>query len=281
VRRARIEAVVLVPLLAAVLLIYNRRRELLGPEWDSTVRIATAVILLGLGWHLARDIGRALAPALFKRMDPGTAGTAGFLIRLAAMLIACVAALRIVGLKPRTLALGGAASAVIVGLAAQQTLANVMAGTVLLSARPFRVGEPVRLQAGGLAGSVEGMVTTLGLLYTTLVSHDGPIMIPNAALLAAVVVPLTEPTAVELRARLRPDVTPEQVDRLLREEIDTPMRGSPRVTLEEVDGDSLVVRISTTPLRPSDGPRLASEVLEAVTSQMLARSHDDQAADRS
>ena len=45
-------------------------------------------------------------------------------------------------------------TAVVAGLAAQQTLANVIAGTVLLSARPFRVGERVRLQGGGLAGSV-------------------------------------------------------------------------------------------------------------------------------
>jgi small-conductance mechanosensitive channel len=281
VRRARIEAVVLGPLLAAVLFVYNRRRELLGPEWDTTVRIATAIVFIALGWHFARDIGRALAPSLFKRLDPGTAGTAGFLIRLATMVIVVVVALRIAGLRPRTLALGGAASAVIVGLAAQQTLANVMAGAVLLSARPFRVGEPVRLQAGGLAGSLEGTVTTLGLLYTTLVSREGPVMIPNAGLLAAAIVPLTEPTAVELRARLRPDVTPEQVERLLRETIDIPMRGPPRVTLEEVDGDALVVRISATPLRPSKGPRLASEVLSAVTSQLTTRERHDAAVERS
>ena len=40
----------------------------------------------------------------------------------------------------------------IIGLAAQQTLGNLIAGMVLLSARPFRVGERVRLQAGGIAG---------------------------------------------------------------------------------------------------------------------------------
>ena len=83
-----------------------------------------------------------------------------------------------------------------------------MAGTVLLSARPFRVGERVRLQGGGLAGSIEGVVSALGLLYTTFASRDGPIMVPNAVVLSVAVVPLTEPTDVELRARLRPNVTP-------------------------------------------------------------------------
>ena len=49
-------------------------------------------------------------------------------------------ALRLAGLKPETLAVGGAITAVILGLAAQQTVGNLIAGTVLLSARPFRVG---------------------------------------------------------------------------------------------------------------------------------------------
>ena len=275
VRRARIESLVLLPLLAGVLLIYSQRERLLGPEWDTAVRIGTAIVFVALGWHFARDVGRAAGPWLFKRLEPGTAGTVGFLIRLATLTVTIVVALRVAGLNPRTLAVGGAVTAVVVGLAAQQTFANVMAGTVLLSARPFRVGERVRLQGGGLAGSVEGVVSTLGLLYTTLASREGPLMVPNAVVLSVAVVPLTEPTGVELRARLRPNVTPEDVERALRERIDTPMRGGPRVTLEEVDGDSLVVRIAATPEHPVDGPRLASEVLGAVTSQMVNRNDQE------
>ena len=57
-------------------------------------------------------------------------------------------ALRLAGVGPRELTIGGAFTAVILGLAAQQTLGNLFAGTVLLSARPFRVGDRVRLQGG-------------------------------------------------------------------------------------------------------------------------------------
>jgi small-conductance mechanosensitive channel len=271
VRRARIEALVLLPLLGGVLWVSSHREPLLGSAWDAVARLAMASVMLGLGWHFARAVGRALGPSLFKRMEPGTAGTVGFLIRLTTMLVILAAALRIAGFNPRTLALGGAVTAVIVGLAAQQTIANVMAGTVLTSARPFRVGERVRLQGGPLAGAVEGLVSALGLRYTTLASRDGLIMVPNSVVLNVAVVPLTEPAAVELRARLRPSVTPEDVEKTLQASIDTPMRGPPRVTLEEVDGDSLVVRIAATPERLSDGPRLAAEVLSAVTEQMVAK----------
>src|SRR3954449_970601 len=266
VKRARIQTLVLVPFAAAILLAYSHRRELF-PGFGTPVRAATVVALLAVGWALARSVGRLIGPALFRRMDPGTAGTVGFLIRLVTMIVALMVALRIAGVRPRELAVGGAFTAVVLGLAAQQTLGNLFAGTVLLSARPFRVGERVRLQGGGLAGTVEGVVSSLGLLYTTLASGDDSIMVPNSVVLNVAIVPLREPEGIDLRARLRPGLTPLDVQELLQNAIETPMRESPRIALEELDGDEVVVRISATPERPADGPKLASEVLEVVGAQ--------------
>ena len=113
--------------------------------------------------------------------------------------------------------MSGAIVAVVFGLAAQQTLGNLIAGVVLISARPFKVGDRVRLQSGHLAGELEGVVASLGLLYTTFARGDDSIMVPNNIVLAAAVVPLREPSAVDLRARLRPDVMPSEVQELLDE----------------------------------------------------------------
>lgn len=265
VRRARIHVVLLLPLLAGILVAYEYRKELFGV--DMPARILTVVALISLGWQFARDIGRAFGPTLFRRLDPGTAGTVGFLIRLVTILASFLIALRIAGIKPGTLAVGGAFTAVVVGLAAQQTLGNLIAGTVLLSARPFRVGERVRLQGGGLAGQIEGVVSSLGLLYTTFSSGDDAIMVPNSVVLSVAIVPLKEPAGVDLRARLRPGVTPVDVQELLDEKLETPVRDRPRITLEEIDGDEVIVRIAATPEHASDGPRLASEVLAALAAQ--------------
>jgi small conductance mechanosensitive channel len=264
VKRARIQAIVMVPVLVAILVVYSYRHELFGKDFDKPVQIVTAVVLVVLGWQIARDVGRALGPTLFRRLDPGTAGTVGFLIRRGFVGLAIIVALRIAGLDPRTLAVGGAFTAVIVGLAAQQTLGNLIAGTVLLSARPFRVGERVRLQGGGIAGQIEGVVSSLGLLYTTFSQGDDQVMVPNSVVLNVAIVPLREPDSVDLRARLNADVTPLEAQQLLEESIQTPLRDRPHITLEEIDGDEVVVRISATPERPSDGPKLASEVLEAL-----------------
>jgi small conductance mechanosensitive channel len=278
VKRARLEALVLVPAFIGVVLFYDRRVSILGaagkhgsaahelePGLETLVRVLTVVALLTLGWAIARDIGRSLGPPLFRRLDPATAGTVGFLIRLTTVVVALFVALSTAGIQARTLALGGAFTAVIFGLAAQQTLGNLIAGTVLLSARPFRVGERVRLQGGPLAGQIEGTVSSLGLLYTTFATGDDSILVPNSVVLNTAVMPLREPEAVNLRARLRAGMTPGDLQETLERSIQTALRDAPRITLEELDGDEVVVRIAATPRVAAEGRRLASELLGVVS----------------
>ena len=263
-RRARRELLIVVPLLALTIVAYIFREQIFGV--DTPARVAAAVILVVLGWALARDLGRWAEPWLFRRVDAGTAGTISFLIRLSFLALAGFSALRIAGLDPRTLAVGGAITAVIFGLAAQQTLGNLIAGMVLISARPFRIGDRVRLQGGGLAGQIEGTVASLGLLYVTFSQGEDSIMVPNNVVLTSAVVPLREPAAVDLRARLRPDVKPSEVQELLQQGVRIPVRAEPHISLEEIDSDEVVVRIAATPESEEDGPRLADEVLSAIAS---------------
>jgi len=263
-KRARAEALLILPLVGGVLLAYHYRIELFG--LDMPVRIASVIALVILGWALARDIGRAVGPILFKRLDPGTAGTLGFLIRLFTIMLAILVALRIAGLKPETLAVGGALTAVLFGLAAQQTIGNLIAGTVLLSARPFRVGDRIRLHSGMAAGRIEGTVAGLGLLYTIMRRGGDPIMVPNSLVLNSAIEPLQGPAKVDLLARFPRDVNPSSVQAIIQERITVPTIDRPHIELEEVDGDEVLVRIEATPQTETDGPKLADEVLAAVAS---------------
>src|SRR3954449_12401454 len=262
-RRARIQILLFAPLLAGVLLLYAQRGEISGA--DTPIRIVTVIAPLMLGWALIRDFGRLLGPSLFRRMDPATAGTVGFLIRLFGIVAITGIALRIAGLGPDELAVGGAFTAIIAGLAAQQTLGNLFAGLVMLSARPFRVGDRVKLLGSGI--EIEGVVSTLGLLYTTFDQGENSTMVPNSSVLNVSVTPLREPEGIDMRARVPVEVTPGRLEQVLREQIDTPLRGRPNVELEELDGDEVVVRIEATPRNPQDGSHLASEVLEVVAGE--------------
>jgi small conductance mechanosensitive channel len=261
-KRARAHVALLLPLIAAVVAAYAYRDELFG--LDLPVRIGCVIALVILGWAFAMNVGRAVGPMLLKRLDPGPAGTVGFLIRLVTLLISVLVALRLAGLEPETLAVGGAITAVIIGLAAQQTIGNLIAGTVLLSARPFRVGDRVRLHAGGVAGQVEGTVWSLGLLYITLANGEDRILVPNTVVLGAAVVPLREPSAVDLRARLSAGVKPSEIERRIGEIVSVPTRSDPHVDLEGLEGDEIVVRVSATPVEPADGARLADQVVAAL-----------------
>ncbi len=264
IRRARREAAVFALLLTGVIVVFSQRRHIFGSGADTPVRIVTVIAVAILGWGIARALGRAAAPTFFRRMDPSTAGTVGFLIRLATMGITLLAALRIADVKTGTLLAGSAFTAVILGLAAQQTLGNLFAGLVLLSARPFRVGTRVRLQAGGVGGSVEGIVSSLGLLYTTLARGDDRVMVPNNVVLAAAVVPIREPDSVDLKVRLGSGVRMTQLQGILDEQVTTPTRRAAAVLLEELDGEDMVVRVQATPERPDDGARLADEIVTAL-----------------
>jgi small conductance mechanosensitive channel len=250
-------------ILAAVLVVYYRRHELL-PGYGSWVRAATVVILIIVGSAASHWLVRWVSPRLFRRVDPATAGTMGFLIRLFAMAAVVILALRIAGVTAATLAVGGAFTAIVLGLAAQQTLGSLFAGIVLQSTRPFRVGERVRLVGGALAGSLEGTVSSLGLFYATLVQGADRLQVPNSVLISLVVVPLREPPKVDLRARFSHEASPRRVEEQLLAAIRVPTRYPPSVSLEEVDEEGVVLRVSATPLRPDDGSQLAEEVLEAL-----------------
>jgi small conductance mechanosensitive channel len=271
VRRARREAVLLLPLLIGVLVVFDHRAGIFGirrhTPTDSVARIIAVLALLGLGWWIARDIGRAAAPTFFRRMDPGTAGTVGFLIRLGTVAITLLIAFRVAGVSASTVVAGSAFTAVVLGLAAQQTLGNLFAGLVLLSARPFRVGERIKLQAGAVGGTAEGIVSELGLLYTVLVQEgEDRIMIPNNVVLASAVVPLKEPDSVDVKVRLPSGIRPSHVQALLDDRIATPTRRKATVLLEQIDGDDVVVRVVATPEDDRDGAKLADEVIAALSS---------------
>jgi small conductance mechanosensitive channel len=252
-----------VAVLVATFFVYGHRHEI-APGHGVWIRFGTVAVLVIVGLAAAHWLGQALTPRLYRRLDPATAGTVGFLFRLAAIVAVFVVALRIAGVNAAALAVGGAFTAIVLGLAAQQTLAGIFAGILLQSTRPFRVGERVRLVGGALAGSLEGTVSSLGLFYTTLVRGADRLLVPNSVLVNLVVVPLREPEKVDLRARFPPDASPKAIEDRLRESISVPTRYAPSVSLEELDDEGTVFRVEATPLRAEDGSQLAEEVLEAL-----------------
>ena len=86
---------------------------------------------------------------------------------------------------------GVSVASVVIGIAAQSTLSNVIAGFTLLLYRPFRVGD--RVQLGGPAGLLSGRIESLGLGYTIVRGDDGrKIIVPNSTMATQVTINLND-----------------------------------------------------------------------------------------
>jgi small-conductance mechanosensitive channel len=94
------------------------------------------------------------------------------------------------GVPAGQLLVGGALTTVFVSIAAQQALGNVFAGLVLVFARPFMVGDAIRLRAGALGGTLDGIVTDIGITYMRFDTGGSVMSIPNSQVLNAVVGPI-------------------------------------------------------------------------------------------
>jgi len=150
--------------------------------------LAVAFLVFGsiATYSLAGKVRELLQP----RMGASHAAVVGYAILIVGAFTTLVITLELFTVPVGQLVLGGALTSVFVGIAAQQALSNVFAGLVLLFARPFQVGDAVRLQAGALGGTLDGIVTDIGITYLRF-DTDGSVMsIPNSQVLNAVVGPI-------------------------------------------------------------------------------------------
>lgn len=156
---------------------------------------ACAVVFLVTGVLAVRSAAEGAGRRTVPRAGPAAAAA----LRLACLVVGyafvVLAALDLAGVQLDHLFAGGALVAAVIGIAAQQVLGNLFAGLVLLFSRPYRPGERIRVRAGAINGPHDGTVVSMDLLYTTLLTAEGPMNIPNAVLLASAVGPAPEEPA--------------------------------------------------------------------------------------
>ena len=61
---------------------------------------------------------------------------------------------------------------------------------MLVFARPFKVGDAIRLRAGALGGMIDGIVTDIGISYVRINADGSAMSVPNSQVLNAVVGPI-------------------------------------------------------------------------------------------
>src|SRR5438105_2446137 len=214
--------------------------------WHDAAHYGLVVVSALIAVYAVRAFTQSLGAALEGNLGLGRARSAATFVSVILYSIVIVLAITGAGFDLSGLLVGGALTGVIVGIAAQASLANIIAGLVILFARPYSAGMYLTVRAGAFGGvEYSGQVWDVGLFYTTLHSGGKEIRIPNSTMVAAVVVlrpqeldvyiPITLPRSADLPACLE----------LLRREIEsrTVARGAAQVALESVTDAGYVVGV--------------------------------------
>jgi small conductance mechanosensitive channel len=166
----------------------------LQPLWRLTAaeRVALRWIFALLWVGMALGAYRGLRIRVGDRMQ-GQARIAsqfGLVIGLVAVVLIV---LWLLGVSTSGIAVGGAVTGVVLGLAAQSTLSNFFAGTVLMAVHPYLPGDSVSLRSSYWGIEYRGRVVDMNFFYTILDDGAGRrISIPNAAAAAAAVTHLPD-----------------------------------------------------------------------------------------
>jgi small-conductance mechanosensitive channel len=168
--------------------------------------ISAAVLLIAGVWAVTR-ISRSVSQVVARRSPP-TAGPVRVLTAVVGYLLVLLAVLSALEASISHLLLGVGLVGVVLGIAAQQSLGNVFAGLVLLLARPFGIGDRIKVRSGALGGVFDASVLELSLTYVTLATEDGVLKVPNSQMLAAGIIKLS--SAAGARGSGAPDqIMPE------------------------------------------------------------------------
>ena len=175
---------------------------------------------------------------------------------------------------------GASIASVVIGLAAQSTLGNLVAGVAITLYRPFRLGD--RLQVSAPTGTEVGNVETLSLGYTTLRTDDGRfVVVPNSLAASQVTINLSAsqahtpaPLAIVIRVSRETDVeaTRQAALRTGHEVAGDAAVVGCFVTRMDGTGTTLELRVRSPP--PAERDSLRSKLLQQLAQSFAASGLD-------
>jgi small-conductance mechanosensitive channel len=257
-------AIIIVLIVAGVALYYLLYTLNLIPiSFHVFVRVVAAAIL---GYLAITVIGRQVQKGAVRAMGPKRGATAYFTYRIVSYIILILVILGLAGVSGTALLAGGTFAGLIIGLAGNTVLSNVIAGILLLLARPFAVGDRVTITTWQYGMSMvnyspkfysldriipgfSGVVVDISLTYSVIKLDEGPTMkMPNNVVIqAAFIDENLEQRWVRVRYELPSKVELDQLLDALTKTVKTNEwvvdPDSVRILVEAITQNSIVVII--------------------------------------
>ncbi len=141
-------------------------------------QLLLALITFALGWWLISLLMRKVAEMLSRRqVDPSLHGFIGSVAGVVLKVLLLISVASMIGVETTSFIAMIGAAGLAIGLALQGSLSNFAGGVLILTFRPFRVGEFIEAQ--GVAGTVQ----SIQIFHTTLRMPDGKLVVmPNGSL---------------------------------------------------------------------------------------------------
>ena len=142
---------------------------------DIGVRIGIAAAILVFGLWLAGRVRAGLTRMFARRsLDPMLGSFLSSIAHILFVAVVIIAALSKLGIQTSSLIAVIGAAGLAIGLALQGSLSNFAAGVMIITFRPFKVGDFI--ETAGVSGTVEG----IQIFHTQLVTADNKLVIvPN------------------------------------------------------------------------------------------------------
>ena len=167
---------------AAVLTVWGQFSVVVAviPVAENAISIAGQLLLSGLllgGAYVTSDVLEEYVGDLSDDSDRITAHQEQLLTRIMQVVLLVIAGITVLGIWGVNLGgllVGAGFLGIVLGMAARQTLGSLIAGFVLMFARPFEIGDWVEI------GDQEGFVTEITIMNTHMRNFDGEyVVVPN------------------------------------------------------------------------------------------------------
>lgn len=178
--------------------------ELFGRPALLATRVTVTLVLL-IGIYLGTGIVRRAIYEFTQQQTSITQHQTELIFRITQVSVYALATVVVLGLWNVNLGgllVGAGFLGIVIGLAARQTLGSLIAGFVLMFARPFEIGDWVAI------GENEGIVTEITIVNTRIQTFDGEYaMLPNDFVGSSQIINRTRKGRLRLHVRVGVDYT--------------------------------------------------------------------------